>query len=435
MPRLSPAHASGAACVARVQSARYTRPVMSRTHSSWLVLLTLAATSLAGPAAAAPKAAPPPPPAPAAPLPDAPADPAVDAAQAARAAADAADAAGDRALPGAPDDEREAATAVERARQGVVLLERQGRVLGLGTVLSGDGRIISALSPLGHGNDLDARFADGSVTRVKVGHSDRAWDLALLVPQNARWKKGLKASRGSTDRAGSQLRAFSVVGARQLAPSRVIVKGQRTLVGGDSELLRDAIEFASRFKGTDLGSPIIDDKGEVAALLAMACAPVKDAPCARVPYGVPVSAVRAFLRTVPPNAVPPAPWLGIQGASDDAGSVKGVRVVSVHPKSPAAAAGLRGGADAAHADLVVAVDGVPVTTPEALAENIDRRAIGDGVELLLFGSGKFRQVSLTLQGAPDAARGARAPKAASEQKKPRKPRPVAPSAPRRDPGY
>ena len=43
MPRLSPAHASGAACVARVQSARYTRPVMSRTHSSWLVLLTLVA--------------------------------------------------------------------------------------------------------------------------------------------------------------------------------------------------------------------------------------------------------------------------------------------------------------------------------------------------------------------------------------------------------
>ncbi|HMJ13717.1 MAG TPA: serine protease, partial [Polyangiaceae bacterium] len=125
-----------------------------------------------------------------------------------------------------------------RAREGLVLLERAGKVLGAGSVLAGDGRILTALSTLGHGNNIDARFADGSVSQVKMGHTDRAWDLALLVPQNARWKKGLRASRTDPAKAGTNLRAFSLVGNKEFAAARTLVKGKTTLVGGDSELLQ-----------------------------------------------------------------------------------------------------------------------------------------------------------------------------------------------------
>lgn len=328
-------------------------------------------------------------------------DAATAAGQAARAAADAADQAADQSLAGVTDRDGAPETPAQRARNGVVTLERGGKVLGVGTVLAGDGRILTALSPLTHGNAVDARFADGSVTRVKVGHTDRAWDLALLVPQNGRWKKGLRASRSSATQLGTDLRAFTVISAKELAPARTIVKGQRTLLGADNELLHDALELASRLKNTDLGSPILDDKGDVVGVIARACAPTQGQECTRVPFGVPTPAIKAFLRTVPPNAVPPAPFLGIQGVADDAGPAKGVRVLSVHPRSPAAAAGLKSGRDRSAADFVVAVDGVPVTSPEALAEAINERAVGDSVELLLLGAGKYRRVSLTLQPAPD----------------------------------
>jgi len=289
---------------------------------------------------------------------------------------------------------------MDRARQGLVVLERGGKAIGVGSVLAGDGRILTALSQLGHGNNVDARFADGTVTNVKVGHTDRAWDLALLVPQNGKWKKGLRAARTSANQAGSKVSTFSMIGAKDFAPARTIIKGEKTLVGGDNELLKDALEVASRFKATDIGSPVVDDKGDVVAMIAKACAPVPDQPCSQVPYGVPVSAIKAFLKTAPANAVPPAPWLGIQGVSEDAGPVKGVRVQSVHPRSAAAAAGLKGGNDRAKADTVVAVDGAPVTTPEALGETINQRAVGDSVQLLIFGAGKYRQVTLTLRPAP-----------------------------------
>jgi serine protease Do len=289
----------------------------------------------------------------------------------------------------------------ERARQGVVVLERGGKVIGVGSVLDGDGRILTALSSLAHGNAIDARYADGSVARVKVGHSDRAWDLALLVPQNSRWRKGLRASRTEALASGANLRTFGLVGERALAVTRTIVKGQGTLLGGDSELLRDALELASQFKPTEIGAPIVNDAGEVVAIVARACAANSGPNCVALPFGVPVSALKAFLRTVPANAVPPAPWLGIQGVAEDAGPVRGVRVSGVNPRSPAAAAGLKAGSSAKDADVVIAVDGLPVGTPEALSDTINRRAVGDSVELLLFGNGKFRRVSLVLRAAPE----------------------------------
>jgi serine protease Do len=299
------------------------------------------------------------------------------------------------------------------ARQGVVTLERRGKVLGLGTVLAGDGRILTALSPLTHGNNIDAVYADGSVARVKVGHADRGWDLALLVPQNGRWTKGLKASSVDAEQAGTGLRSFAVVGGKNLALSRTIVKGESTLLGADSELLPNALALATHFQRDDLGAPIIDKHGNVVAVVARACAPIPNAPCARVPYGVPVSAIKAFLRTVPRNAVPPAPWLGIQGVAAHDGPVRGVRVLSVHPGSPAAAAGLKGSGDPSTSDVVVAVDQRPVESPEQLARAINAHGVGDSVDLLVYGGGKFRRVSLTLSAAPDGARapGARRPRA------------------------
>jgi serine protease Do len=354
-------------------------------------------------------------PAPAAPAaPRAPAPPAAEAPSADTGAAD--DASGADENPNSP---------LVRARDGMVLLERNGKVLGAGSVLAGDGRILTALSILGHGNNIDARFADGSVSQVKMGHTDRAWDIALLVPQNARWKKGLRASRTDPAKAGTNLRAFSLVGNKEFAPARTLLKGKTTLVGGDSELLQDALELVTRFKNTDLGTPIVDDKGDVVAVVARACAPAPNQPCTRVPYGVPVSAIKAFLRTVPAAAVPPAPWLGIQGVAEDVGPARGVRVLSVHSKSPAGAAGLHGGADKNSADTVVAVDGTPVLTPEALGKAINERAVGDSVQLLLFGRGKFRQVTLQLRAAPEGGPAAKSkvsptpPKTPSAKPKPR----------------
>ncbi|MDP9151934.1 MAG: PDZ domain-containing protein, partial [Myxococcota bacterium] len=108
----------------------------------------------------------------------------------------------------------------------------------------------------------------------------------------------------------------------------------------------------------------------------------------------PVSSIRAFLAEIPAQAGAPAAWLGIRGEPQTTGAARGVRVVAVAPSSPAEKAGLKA------AELIVAVDGQAIDTPDRLAGSIAKHSPGDSVKLLVFGGDKFREVMVPLQAAP-----------------------------------
>lgn len=294
-----------------------------------------------------------------------------------------------------------------KAQKGIVVLQRAGQVVGLGTILDGDGRILTALSPLGTGNDLEAKFADDTVQKVKIGHSSRIWDLALLVPQAGKWTKGLKASSADPTREGAIVKTFSAAKSK-LASLPIDLRGRRSLIGGDDQILQNALELGSKINAKDLGAPLIDDKGRVLGVLSRACLPVEGKACAPVAYGVPVSAIKSFLKTVPADAVQPTPWLGIQGEPESTPVVKGVRVLSVAKNSPASEAKLKGG-DKGVGDLIVAVAGEPVTSPTELAAAVKKRAIGEKVPLMLFSNGAYKQVDVVLRAPPESPKASAAP--------------------------
>lgn len=316
-------------------------------------------------------------------------------------------------------------------RQGVVRLERGGRPLGMGVVLRSDGRMLTALSALGHGNYVQARFADGSVLAVRVVHSDRAWDLALLAPEGGHWTLGLRPSVLERPAAGSALFRFRARGGR-LEEGALTVSAVQTLLGRDGATLSDVLIPSSRIGDDELGTPLFDERGEVAAIAVQACAPAATHECQLGAYGAPVSALKQFLRRAPAREPLPAASLGFRGVAAHDGSVAGVRVLSVDPDSPAARAGLRGegaskGAPGSNSDLIVAVQDAPVTTPEEMRDAINRFAMSPrgtpsgskvegaqpegakpdaakpdaagerSVRLLVFGSGKFREVSLPVR--------------------------------------
>jgi serine protease Do len=112
-------------------------------------------------------------------------------------------------------------------------------------------------------------------------------------------------------------------------------------------------------------------------------------------FGAPVTTIRSFLSKTPASASVPAPWLGIRGETGAAGTARGVRVVAVAPQSPAEKAGLK-----ADGDVIVAVDGQPIDTPEKLADAIAKHAVGESVKILVFGQDKFREVSVALSKTP-----------------------------------
>jgi S1-C subfamily serine protease len=312
------------------------------------------------------------------------------------------------AAPAAPNS-------VEKSRQGVVVLERQGKPLALGVVLDGDGRILTALSPLTNGNFLSVRYADGVVTPLKLVHSDRGWDLALLSPvpgpKQAPHKSGLRAAR-TPSFVG--LQTFNLAPPSTVAAAPAALKLSEGLLGGDNAQLVGAYELGQ--KATFVGGPVVNTEGEVVALVARACPPKSAAACVPAPYGAPVSALKQFLQRVPTEAA----WLGVEAASDETGGVRGVRVISVVPNSPAASAGVRPGNDPSQADLIVAVDGTPVTTTNELNEAMRSRTAGDSVELLLYGLGRYRNAHVKPRPAPQLTA---PPYVAPKPGKPRVPNP------------
>jgi len=303
-----------------------------------------------------------------------------------------------------PKDAKEDPPEVKAGR-GVVVISRAGVPVGLGAVLGGDGRILTALSPLGSGNDLEAKFADGSTAKLKLGHHDRAWDLALLVPQSGKWNEGLVASSSDPLREDAEIHAYTTGGVGKAAsPALVELSSRKQIIGGDDTPLDDALELGSRINPTNLGSPLVDENGKVVGIVGRGCMP-QDAgkPCIPVAFGIPVQAIKGFLRTVPADAVQPQPFLGIQGTKEQGGVAKGVRILSVAKGSPAAQAKLHGG-DKAEGDTILAVSGEPVTSPEELSIAIKKHAIGEKVSLTILGRDQlYKTIDITLGSPPDSS--------------------------------
>ncbi len=295
----------------------------------------------------------------------------------------------------------------DQVRRGIVQVEQAGRPLAVGTVLLKDGRILTALSPLATIDQPEIRYADGTVVKAKIGHKDKAWDLALLIPQTGKWVDGLVPT--DSDPQGADLRSF-LPKAGKLTPAPVAVKGRLDPKSKDGDVLRSALEIDFKGSAGTPGAPLIDGNGRVVGILVKACKdggtppaaapgapPSASPPCAAITVGAPVYALRGFLVKTPATAIQPAPWLGLGGAPSEAGNVKGVKVMGLAPGSPAEKAGLKAGDTP---DTIVAVDGVPVETPEQLADVIAKRAIGQQVKLLVFSGGKFREAQVTLRPAP-----------------------------------
>jgi len=300
----------------------------------------------------------------------------------------------------------------EHVRRGVVAVEHRGAPMAIGTVLGGDGRILTALSGLGGADGAEVRYADGTTVHTKVGASDRTLDLALLVPQSGRWTEGLGAS--DADPLGADLRAMLPARGAHLGPARAGVKGRVDAHARTGEPLSQLLDVD--VQGPPVGgAPLLDSAGSVVAVLVRACKGPSPSPvdgrsgegsepgrmsrtvkaCLPVFLGAPVSSVRSFLSRTAQPATPPAPWLGIRAEAQASGNVRGVHVLAVAPSSPAEKAGLK-----APGDVIVAVDGQPTGSPEDLARTITGHAAGDRVNLLVFGGGAFREVSVDLLPAP-----------------------------------
>jgi S1-C subfamily serine protease len=56
--------------------------------------------------------------------------------------------------------------------------------------------------------------------------------------------------------------------------------------------------------------------------------------------------------------------------------------------------------DEGKGDMIVAVDGEPVDSPESLGQAIAKRSVGQTIKVLVYSGSRFRDASITLKALP-----------------------------------
>ena len=284
---------------------------------------------------------------------------------------------------------------MDRSKKATVVLERNKKPIALGVLLEGKPFILTARSPIVAGaGDVDVRFPETNfTTKARMVHEDAAWDLAILVPQSATGQIGAKAS--DTDPLSTTVSFSSFVllktGKVQGQPASIL--GRRDFLSPDGETLKDALSIDN--KALAIGTPIVDGTGGVVAMITRACAPgspkvtvAGKGVCMPQLFGVPLSQVKKFLKSAPPDPHPFTAVLGVNGATDP----MGVRVTEVKPGSAAFAAGIK-----PNDDIIVSVDAQVVKSMDDLRDKIDKHSPGDVVTLLVARAGAIREVKCTLK--------------------------------------
>jgi putative serine protease PepD len=141
------------------------------------------------------------------------------------------------------------------------------------------------------------------------------------------------------------------------------------------------------------GGPLLNSRGQVIGVNSQIATAGGSEGNVGIGFAVPADTVRQVLPQLERGVAPEHAFLGLSTAAAPGG---GAQVAGVTAGGPASRAGIQAG------DVVVAVGGVAVSSPDDVARAIEDRAPGDRVELKVRRGGAERSVRVTLGQRPDA---------------------------------
>lgn len=298
----------------------------------------------------------------------------------------------------------------------VVRIEENGRTRGYGVVIDGGWVLTSSSVATGAGG-LSATGAGGPLG-VTLHARDEGNDLALLRIGAGTPPAGLGFGKTADLRVGqfvvvvgteAKPLAVGVVSAKDRAVERsgheqnILMSLMSEGNEGHQRAFPRVLQHDGPTSSDVFGAPVVDRKGRLVGISV--ASPYRGSShavdvdlIASVLDGLKKGNVVARAPATAPAPGPTAgrPWLGlscVDAPADRAGAGRfGLLVREV--TGPAAAAGLL--AD----DVIVSVDGQPLTSMDAFAASVGKRKVGDQVKLRIVRGGRETDVTVTLAARP-----------------------------------
>jgi S1-C subfamily serine protease len=273
---------------------------------------------------------------------------------------------------------------------------RRGRAEGAGSgvAISSDGYMLTSAHVVEGGQRLSASFSDGRELGAEVVGADPLSDLAVVRADAGDLSP---AQLGDADdlRVGQLVVAIgSPMGLAGTVTAGVVSALGRSLptrAGSAGRLVENVIQTDAALNPGNSGGALADGLGRVVGI---------NTAVAGIGLGlaVPINeAARRIISALMKEGRVRRAYIGIVGGSrplppriaSRLGREKGIEVVEVVTGSPAARAGLR------PEDLIVAVDGEPMSDVGDLQRLMVAERIGRGIEVDLFRDGSLVKLDLT----------------------------------------
>ncbi len=275
--------------------------------------------------------------------------------------------------------------------------QRQVQSLGSGVVVDADaGYILTNHHVIANADQIQITFDDGREMDAEIVGSDPETDIAVLRAD----AEGLSAlPLGNSDelRVGDYTMAIgNPFGLEHTVTTGVVSGLERTLPGNGGARLQSFIQTDASINPGNSGGALINLRGELVGINTAILS--RGGGNIGIGFAVPVNMARQVMDQIIEYGEVQRGVLGVRvqdltpemAEAFDIERPNGALVAQVTPNSPAAEAGLEAG------DVIVEVNGTPVSDANAMANAIGLLRIGDEVNLVYVRDGGKRTTTATV---------------------------------------
>ncbi len=267
--------------------------------------------------------------------------------------------------------------------------EFKQRSLGSGFIIDREGYIVTNNHVIEDADQIKVRLVNDKEFDATVIGRDPKTDLALIRIQGATDLNPLPMGDSDTQNVGSWVVAIgSPFGLEQTVTAGIISAKGRILGSGPYD---DFIQTDASINPGNSGGPLINMKGEVIGINTAIVASGQG-----IGFAIPINMAKDIVAQLQSKGEVTRGWLGV-GIQDltpelseyyKLGDRTGVLVTHVFEGDPADKAGIKVN------DLIVAVDGQPVTSSRELSRRIAGLGVGIRSEITVVRDGKEKTVAI-----------------------------------------
>jgi S1-C subfamily serine protease len=293
---------------------------------------------------------------------------------------------------------------------------------GSGFVLDRSGHVLTNFHVVAGANrGVRVMLSNKKSYEARVVGTDRVHDLALLQIDAPNLEPVILADSSGLA-VGQKVYAIGNPFGLSGTMTRGIISSIRTMPserGSEAAPIENAIQTDAAINPGNSGGPLLNSRGEVIGINTMIASNGADQ-SSGIGFAIPINTAKAVLQDLTKYGRVKRPSLGIVSYAigpDLAeqmglGAEEGILIQRVLPGGAAERAGLRGGNQQAYVgnqpillggDLIVAIDGQPVTDPQEISALMDKHQAGDNISVTFYRGRRQMTLKLILGDARDTS--------------------------------